>query len=471
LEQNYRSLGHILDAANALISHNEDRLGKNLWTQAGQGDKITVFRADDAGVEAEFIADEISSRQRQGTKLDEIAVLYRANAQSRLIEQTLLAHGIPYRVYGGLRFFDRAEIKHALAYLRLIENPKDDTAFLRVVNFPARGIGAKSIETLQKIAEDSGISLFEAISQMEGAARAKLAAFQDLIETMAFEFSQLPLPQLIASVIERTGLKTFYEKEKEGEERLENLAELENAAKLFLDAEGLSEPPADGDEDMPELKGLTGFLNYAALESGNLQAEEGTPAVQLMTVHSAKGLEFNTVFVSGVEEGLFPHANSCESEAGIAEERRLMYVAITRAKRKLYLTYAESRMMHGRYYDSGPSVFIKEMPDENLARINEKKRDAFTDFLNRGRLYGGENLKKSFGSFKSDTQPEGGNAPLRVKSANGFTVGEKVVHRKFGLGEVVALLGQGEDARIRIRFDGLGTKELMLSLAKLEKLN
>ena len=467
LEENYRSQGHILDAANELIANNTDRLGKNLWTRAGSGDKIAVFRADDERLEAEFIADEIHSRVRQGVSPEDIAVLYRANAQSRVIEQTLLAHGIAYRVYGGLRFFDRAEVKNAIAYLRLIENPRDDTAFARVVNFPARGIGAKTLETLTELAQSGETSLFEAIASFAGSGAARLRAFRELIETMAFEFSQLPLPELVDRVVERSGLRAFYESEKEGTERLENLSELTSAARAYVQAEGLEAVAEEGDEDVPELEGLSGFLSYAALESGATQAADGMPAVQLMTVHAAKGLEFNTVFISGVEEGLFPHVNSMGSAVGLAEERRLMYVAITRAKRKLFITFAESRMMHGRFHDAGESMFLREISSAHLARINGEG-----GYADRG-LNPAFARQQAWRGFRQAglAQPVGGNAPLKVKSAMGYTIGEKVVHKKFGLGTVEALLGQGEDARIRIRFDGLGAKELMLSLARLEKLN
>ena len=464
LEQNYRSYGHILDAANALISNNNERLGKNLWTSSGDGDRITVYEADNDRLEAQFVTDEIRSRIRNGTSPDEIAILYRSNAQSRVLEQALMAAGIAYRVYGGQRFFDRAEIKHALAYLRLIENPNDDTSFLRVVNFPARGIGAKTLESLQAKAQEEKKSLYACVQMMKGTARAKLAQFTELIDEMAFEFSQLPLPQLIAGVVEKSGLKAFYQADKDGEERLENLVELENAANVYLAEEGgRSGTGEDEDDDEPELEGLSGFLSYAALESGSGQAEAGVPAVQLMTVHAAKGLEFNTVFITGVEDGLFPHNNSIESEHGLQEERRLMYVAVTRAKEKLYITCSSSRMLHGRFLDSGRSRFLDEIPEEHLSYIN-RRASSFSSSQNER----WNSFSHGMGEAVRSRTAFGNNARLGTSEAFGYRIGEKVVHRKFGPGEVVGFLGQGEDARIRVRFDA-GVKELLLSLAKLEK--
>ena len=511
LEQNYRSFGHILNAANELIAHNDDRLGKDLWTSAGEGERIRVFRASDDRDEAQYCVQEIREAIGRGVKKHEMAILYRSNAQSRVIEQALVASGIPYRVYGGLRFFDRAEIKHALAYLRLIENPKDDTAFLRVVNFPMRGIGAKSMETLQQKALSANVSLYEAAQALEGAAGTKLRAFTEMIDAMRFEYSCLPLPEMIAAVVERSGLAEHYKKEREGQERLENLEELQNAAQAYLKEEGISidarsdEVEADGAED--EMTSLAGFLSHAALEAGDNQAQKGDDAVQLMTVHAAKGLEFDVVFITGLEEGLFPHANSANDPKGMAEERRLMYVAITRARKNLHLSFALSRMLRGQYMDSGPSQFLNEIDEEHLLFLYDRKRsmaiededqslswsEGYSSRARRTRDYtGGSGYGSSgygrsrYGSgsgFASRSASYGASTgfarakmdPAVKKMAakaefKGFSIGNRVRHARFGEGSVVGLTGLGDDARIRVQFDDVGTKELLLSLAKLTKL-
>ena len=546
LEQNYRSFGHILNAANELIAHNAERLGKNLWTSQGEGEYIRVFRAVDDRQEAAYLVQEIQEAIRNGTPKQEIAILYRSNAQSRVIEQALVAAGIAYRVYGGLRFFDRAEIKHALAYMRLIENPKDDTAFLRVVNFPMRGIGAKSMEMLQAKSAEMGISLYESVNYMEGAAGAKLKVFTDLVDTMRFEFSCLPLPEMIASVVERSGLLAHYKKDKDGGERLENLEELESAARAYLIEEGIGvDSRADyleEDAQDDEMTALAGFLSHAALEAGENQAENGQEAVQLMTVHASKGLEFNVVFNSGLEEGLFPHANSANDTKGLEEERRLMYVAITRARKLLHLSFAQTRMLHGQMFESGQSMFLNEIPEEHLCFLYDRKKswlaededqsawwdsprtsrsssrssDFTGDYSGTSRWgdrggygssygsgYGSSGGSRSYGNgysrtgssygSKSGTKSYGsgyGNAVVsgprknfmqakldpafkkiaKTQEVGGFSIGNRVSHPKFGNGEVIALVGMGNDARIRIKFDGVGTKELMLSLAKLTKL-
>lgn len=511
LEQNYRSFGHILNAANELIAHNDDRLGKDLWTSAGEGERIRVFRASDDRDEAQYCVQEIREAMGRGVKKHEMAILYRSNAQSRVIEQALVASGIPYRVYGGLRFFDRAEIKHALAYLRLIENPKDDTAFLRVVNFPMRGIGAKSMETLQQKALAANVSLYEAAQALEGAAGTKLRAFTEMIDAMRFEYSCLPLPEMIAAVVERSGLTEHYKKEREGQERLENLEELQNAAQAYLKEEGISidarsdEVEADGAED--EMTSLAGFLSHAALEAGDNQAQKGDDAVQLMTVHAAKGLEFDVVFITGLEEGLFPHANSANDPKGMAEERRLMYVAITRARKNLHFSFALSRMLRGQYMDSGPSQFLNEIDEEHLLFLYDRKRsmaiededqslswsDGYSSRPRRSRDYtGGSGYSSSgygrsrYGSasgFASGSGSYGASTgfarakmdPALKKMAakaefKGFAIGNRVRHARFGEGSVVGLTGLGDDARIRVQFDDVGTKELLLSLAKLTKI-
>ncbi len=331
LEQNYRSHGNILDAANALIKNNGQRLGKNLWTDAGHGEPIRIFEGQTDLDEARWLTQEIKSLIGEGSRRSEIALLYRSNAQSRVIEQLLFAEAIPYKVYGGLRFFERAEVKHAIAYLRLLANPDDDTSYGRVVNFPARGIGARSIEQLTDVAQKrdmanpAGISLYRAVPLLQGKAGASLTGFNKLIDEMRAATEHLPLTEVIEHVIEHSGLRAHYRSDKEGQDRLANLDELISAAANFT----------QDDEDS-----LTAFLTHAALESGDNQAQEGQDAVQLMTIHSAKGLEFNNVFITGLEDGLFPHENSIMERDGLDEERRLMYVAITRARQRLYLSFA-----------------------------------------------------------------------------------------------------------------------------------
>jgi len=365
LEQNYRSGGHILDAANAMIRNNAQRLGKNLWTEAGEGEQLRILEAASDSLEAYWLIDEIRDLIGQGFSRSEIAILYRSNAQSRVIEHTLFNAGIAYRVFGGLRFFERAEIKHALAYLRLMENPHDDTSFLRVVNFPARGIGARSIEALQDRATQQGLSLYAAVPHLDGKAGTLLGGFTRMIESMRFEGQNLKLDELVGLVIEKSGLIAHYQSEKEGRDRVENLQELINAAAVFISEEGES-ITEDGEIKMPP---LVGFLTHASLEAGDNQAQEGQDAVQLMTVHSAKGLEFNAVFITGLEEGLFPHENSIAEANGLEEERRLMYVAITRARQRLYLSLAQTRMLHGQTRYNMRSRFLDELPEANVRCI------------------------------------------------------------------------------------------------------
>ncbi|MBC7803319.1 MAG: UvrD-helicase domain-containing protein, partial [Candidatus Parcubacteria bacterium] len=338
LEQNYRSQGNILDAANALISNNTQRLGKNLWTSEGQGDPLRVFEGESDADEARFIAEEVNTMKREGMRLSDIAVLYRSNAQSRVLEHALFGASIAYRVYGGLRFFERAEVKNALAYLRLIANPADDTSFLRVANFPPRGFGARSMEQLQEAARPKGIALYDAVGLDP---RSKGGNFRKLIGELKIETTGLPLPEMVEHVIHRSGLIEHYKNEREGADRVENLEELVNAAAAFTQNE--SERAGDVQEEdqaAEPMSPLVSFLTHAALEAGDHQASEGQDALQLMTVHSAKGLEFNAVFMSGLEEGLFPHEQSAMEKNGLEEERRLAYVAITRARQRLYLTFA-----------------------------------------------------------------------------------------------------------------------------------
>jgi DNA helicase-2/ATP-dependent DNA helicase PcrA len=443
LEQNYRSHGNILDAANEIIRNNPSRLGKNLWTEAGAGEPIRVHESYSDGDEARFIVEEVKALANEGHARQEMALLYRSNAQSRALEHALFNAGIPYRVYGGLRFFERAEIKHALAYLRLIANADDDTAFARIVNFPTRGIGARSVEQLSDASRGAGSSLHAAIPLVKGAGGAKLAAFAELIVKLR-EAAHLPLPELVEHVLDLSGLRTHYQHEKEGQERLANLDELVNAASSFV-----AEAGTVGEEG--ELSGdLASFLAHAALEAGEHQAGEGDDALQLMTVHSAKGLEFNVVFICGLEEGLFPHENSIVEDKGLEEERRLMYVAVTRARQRLYLCHAQTRMLHGQTRYNLPSRFIDEIPA------------ALLKFLTARAGRGGF----AYPDAVSPT-PTFSPAP-RKRDSGGFSIGQTVMHPKFGLGVIVNAEGGGADARVQINFGNAGMKWLALSVAKLE---
>ncbi len=431
LEQNYRSHSNILDAANAIISHNQNRLGKNLWTSDGGGEPIRLFEAYTDTEEAGFVVDEVKALHKDGIELQEMALLYRSNAQSRILEHALFSAGIPYRVYGGLRFFERAEIKHALAYLRLVTNPDDDTSLLRVINFPTRGIGARSLEQLQEIARTHTFSLWQAALTQGG----KIAAFVTLIKGMQEQCNGLPLPEMMDVVTQTSGLRQHYASEKEGEDRIANLDELVNAAVTFV---------KERDENS-----LTDFLTYASLEAGEHQADPGRDALQLMTVHAAKGLEFHTVFISGLEEGLCPHEQSMSEAHGLEEERRLMYVAVTRARRRLYLSHAQSRMLHGQVRYNVPSRFLDEIPDNLLKRLNAKPTPKYPG-----------------SSFQSAWQE-----PARAASAADapWKIGQAVQHAKFGAGVILAYEG-GADARVQVSFKDAGVKWLALEYAKLEAL-
>ena len=441
LEQNYRSHGNILDAANALIKNNRGRLGKTLWTDAGAGDPIRVAEAFSDLDEARFVVDEVRELVRDGFPRTQIALLYRSNAQSRVLEHQLFTAGVPYRVYGGLRFFDRQEIKHALAYLRLIGNPDDDTAFSRVVNFPTRGIGSRSIEALQEAAHRANSSLYNAAASLSGKAGASVGNFIRLIETLRAETEHLPLPEVIDHLIEKSGLRQHYLAEKEGRERLENLDELINAATNFLQEE--SDTLANPAEANP----LASFLAHASLEAGEHQAGEGQEAVQLMTVHAAKGLEFDVVFITGLEQGLFPHDNSTQERDGLEEERRLMYVAVTRARKRLYLTHAQTRMLHGQTRYCVPSLFLEELPEELLRKVGHAP--AYAAAVPQSR---------SASPMKSAQQSE---------SVGGFRIGQNVQHAKFGQGVIVSAEGRGVDARVQVNFGAQGMKWLALEYAKL----
>ena len=467
LEQNYRSHGNILDAANAIIRNNPQRLGKNLWTQAGSGEPIRVYEAYSDSDEANWIVEEIRALQRDGHARAEIALLYRSNAQSRALEHALFNAGLPYRVYGGLRFFDRAEVKHALAYLRLIANPNDDTAFLRVVNFPVRGIGARSLESLQDAARTGGGSLFAAIPQVGGKGGQSLAAFAQLIPEMS-SAAHLPLPELIDHVLDLSGLRAHYRNEKEGQERLANLDELVNAASSFIAEEGA--PTAAGDGELAA--DLTAFLAHASLEAGEHQAGEGDDALQLMTVHSAKGLEFNVVFISGLEEGLFPHENSLSETRnggdGLEEERRLMYVAVPRARQRLYLSMAQSRQLHGQTRYSLPSRFFDEIPGALLKWLTPRAEP-------RGfAVSPAPTFARQAAAYPASATPSAAtSAPTfsrsrRAADDSGFRIGMSVHHAKFGPGVIVNAEGSGQDARVQVNFKAAGVKWLALAVAKLE---
>ena len=448
LEQNYRSHGHILDAANALIGHNRKRLGKNLWTSESKGEPLRVYEAATDLEEASYIVDEVKTLRADGVALGQIGILYRSNAQSRVLEHALFNAAIPYRVYGGLRFFERQEVKHALAYLRLVSSGDDDGAFLRVVNFPTRGVGARSVEQIQDIARSRGVSLWAAAcaNTVAGKSGTSICGFVKLVELTREATAGLPLPEVIEHVIEASGLKRHYENEKEGADRLENLGELVNAAATFIGEREVL-PAVEGETSMDD---LTAFLSHAALEAGEHQAIAGADALQLMTVHSAKGLEFHTVFVSGLEEGLFPHENSLTEADGIEEERRLMYVALTRARRRLYLTFAQTRMLHGQTRYNVASRFFQEMPQTLMRKVKSVWRAA-------PRAYGGG--RAYAGALPVQPVMQSADSPWRI--------GQSVVHPKFGAGVIVSAEGRGADARVQVNFRDSGPKWLMLEYAKL----
>jgi DNA helicase-2/ATP-dependent DNA helicase PcrA len=488
LEQNYRSHGHILDAANVLIANNSKRLGKNLRTDAGHGEQVRVYEANSDLSEASWIIEETKNLIHDGASRSEIAVLYRSNAQSRVIEHALFSAGIPYHVYGGLRYFQRAEVKHAIAYLQLMDNPHNDSAFLRVVNFPARGIGVRSIETLQAAADQYGISLYAAVPYVTGKAGTLLSGFVKLIEGTRFETQQMALPELVRVVLEQSTLLNHYATEKEGADRIENLEQMVSAATQFVSEEGYGQgAPAhlgpqsqaqsgaavvnqDGfeilDADAPlstVMSPLSAFLSHASLEAGDNQATVGQQAVQMMTVHSAKGLEFNNVFITGLEEGLFPHESSSREHDGVEEERRLMYVAITRARERLYLSFAQTRMLHGQTRYNLKSRFFEELPEDALKWLTPKVQSG-----------GWFAAKKSawdeaplVGSDKALAQKM---ASKSIEAGSGWRLGQSVVHAKFGEGVIVNIEGSGNNARAQINFGSAGMKVLDLSIAKLEKI-
>ncbi len=512
LEQNYRSYSNILDSANHLISHNKTRLGKTLRTDQGAGEPVRVVESPSDFAEAQWLVEELRQLVKQdGFERKEVALLYRSNAQSRVLETALFNAGFPYRVYGGLRFFERAEIKHALAYLRLMENPNDDTSFLRVVNFPPRGIGARSIEQLQDAARAAGCSLHDAVSATTGKAGANLAAFVAMVDVLREQTEGMTLREIIDLVLDKTGLVNHYRAEKEGADRVENLEELVNAAESFVTQEGfgrsavampqgLSQSPAsqglsaapasdlgtidEFSEDGVIMSPLAAFLTHASLEAGDNQAQAGEDAVQLMTVHASKGLEFDAVFITGLEEGLFPHENAMNDFDGLEEERRLMYVAITRARKRLYLSHSQTRMLHGQTRYNLKSRFLEELPEECLKWITPKS----AGFSNLGSAGGGggHGTGASGGgwpqtpAFNRHARPAWGQSslstetykspPVPVQKAepeHGISAGKNVFHAKFGEGKVLAVEGMGADARAQVNFPRHGIKWLALSVAKL----
>ncbi|MCR4144149.1 UvrD-helicase domain-containing protein [Alcaligenes faecalis] len=489
LEQNYRSCGHILDSANALIENNSGRLGKNLWTDSGEGELVRISELASDALEAQWIVDEVRALIAEGKPRREIAILYRSNAQSRVIEHRLFSQGLPYKVYGGHRFFERQEIKHVLAYLRLMDNADDDTAFLRVVNFPTRGIGARSVEQLADLARERGTSLLRAIPYLQGRAAASLMCFSNLIQDMASQAQILSLPELIEHVVHDSTLLAHYQADREGAERLENLQELVNAATVFVGEEGFAELPAGrvpeavaGESEqamqnpdqatasvLAPMSPLGSFLTHASLEAGDNQAQAGQDAIQLMTIHAAKGLEFDAVFITGLEEGLFPHENSLFDPGGIEEERRLMYVAITRARQRLYITLAQSRMLHGQTRYAMRSRFLEELPEQHIKWLSARytsspmQSEASSGAFRRGQSW--ESKDKSYSA-----QPYGGRSHTSVLEVNGqtFRVGQGVHHNRFGEGTIINLTGQGDDAQALIQFREVGSKTLALAIAKLD---
>jgi DNA helicase II / ATP-dependent DNA helicase PcrA len=440
LEQNYRSTGAILAAANGLISHNSGRLGKNLWTSGAQGDPIRLYAAFNERDEAEFVSHRIRDWVAHGGNRREIAILYRSNAQSRVFEEAFISGRIPYKVYGGLRFFERAEIKDALAYLRLISNRNDDASFERVVNLPTRGIGAKSLDAIREYAKGAGATMWEAAAACIGDALGPKASqalhgFMSLIERLAHEVTSLPLHEQVDHVLQGSGLIEFYKKEKgdRGEGRVDNLGELVSAARGFT--------PEGTDGELPPLES---FLAHAVLESGEGQGGAWEDCVQMMTLHTAKGLEFPMVFLCGMEDGLFPHQRSLNDIDGLEEERRLCYVGMTRAMKQLFLTYAEQRRLHGVDSYGAPSRFIKETPEDLIEEIRPRVQVA---------------RPVAVGRFRPE-EP----------AIAGVRLGARVRHGKFGEGVILNVEGNGAHARVQVSFESQGTKWLMVQYANLEPL-
>lgn len=442
LEQNYRSTGTILKAANCVISHNSDRLGKDLWTDGEQGEAISLYTAFNELDEARFIVGRIREWKREGGKLIEAAVLYRNNAQSRVLEEALIQDGINYRIYGGLRFYERQEIKDALAYLRLINNRQDDAALERIINTPVRGIGDTTMDKVRENARSLQVTLWQSLQQMlanqqlTGRAANAISTFVQMIDQLEADSKDLSLDEQADHVIQLSGLMAMYlaEKGEKAQTRVENLNELVNACAnaTYVNTE--------------EMTPLSAFLSQAALEAGEYQAEEHSDAVQLMTLHSAKGLEFPLVFICGLEEGMFPSQQSGDDSERLEEERRLCYVGMTRAMQKLYLTHAESRRLYGQEQYNRPSRFIREIPADCLEEIRLTTNVSKPTQMNR------------FGSAASHSAFEN----------TGFKLGQRVLHDKFGEGTVLNYEGTGPQSRIQVNFDELGSKWLVTAYARLE---
>jgi DNA helicase-2/ATP-dependent DNA helicase PcrA len=463
LEQNYRSTGTILKAANQVIAKNQGRMVKELWTNAGDGELISVYAAFNEHDEAHFVVERILAHVAAGGKRSETAILYRSNAQSRQFEEQLVAKAIPYRVYGGLRFFDRAEIKTALAYLRLCAHHHDDASFERVINTPTRGIGLKTLDDLRAIARDQGISLWSAaialINQRRLPARAAnaLIGFLELIKQLGQQIEELDLYEKVLLVTEKSGLIELYKKDKDkSDEKLENLAELANAAKLFYFDN-------NNEENMSEMES---FLTHASLESGDQQGDEADDCVQLMTLHTAKGLEFKTVFLVGMEEGLFPASQSVDDLPRLEEERRLCYVGITRARQHLIMTYAESRWLYGRKTNPNPSRFLRDIPVELLHDIRARTSVSYPITAAPRPTVIAD--KPNWGHNTQATAPKPVANPAIAKGR--YATGQKVRHEKFGVGVVIASAGEGDKESVMVNFKQAGVKQLMLAYAKLDVL-
>ncbi|MDN3516505.1 DNA helicase II [Aquisalimonas lutea] len=442
LEQNYRSTGMILDAANTLIAHNSGRMGKSLWTEGAEGEPVAIYGAFNELDEARYVVERIADLLDQGMARSEMAILYRSNAQSRVFEEALLARGLPYRVYGGLRFFERAEIKDALAYLRLVDNRDDDPSFERVVNTPARGIGGKTVDALREQARQRGTSLWQAAraaaadGSLPGRAATSVNRFLELVDDLARQAADQPLAERIDVVVRGSGLRELFQKDasERGESRLENLDELVSAARHF-------EQEWQGDDDMDV---LTAFLSHAALEAGEGQADAWEDCVQLMTLHSAKGLEYPVVFLTGLEEGLFPHRMSADDPDRLEEERRLCYVGLTRARQHAVITWAEKRRLHGSETYGAPSRFLGELPEHCVRHVRTRSQVSRPQMAVRSAL----------------AEEQSAGAPA-------FTLGQRVHHPKFGDGIVLQYEGQGPSARVQVNFSEAGPKWLVAAYAKL----
>lgn len=527
LEQNYRSTSHILDAANAVIANNENRMGKNLWTDAGAGDRITIYEAADDKDEARSLTQEVLTDHRSGRPWKDFAVLYRNNAQSRLIEQYLTANAVPYRIYGGLRFFDRAEVKDVTAYLRLLSNP-EDTSLLRVINQPPRGIGLTTMERITQEAQSRGVTLWQCLTdwQQDPALVRRAGAFVSIINDMKAACEGLSLAKVVEVVLEKSGLKAFYEGKPDKDIRLENMGEVINAASGWYKENGIEEdaPALDVNEDLG-MSPLDGFLSQAALEADDKNEEEVRDCVQMMTVHASKGLEFPVVFLCGLEEGLFPHAarGDEDEDKAIGEERRLMYVAMTRAREKLRISWCANRMLYGQSRDAEASRFLDEIPAEHTVTVDSPKKNdrsgygsgygsgagwygnrggrsgnsggwqregaGSVGFSSRPKTPGWQNgrLGKASDYLASQQQQQrsvaassggfSGYGFKRKEAASepnpwGLAVGERVTHAVFGKGTILSLknMKHEESASARVKFDTAGEKELLLTFAKLSKI-